>query len=135
MTNFTKISALVVGAALLTLGVYSAASPAKDHKPHMQSKHQMMDGEHKNMMQQMKNDHDMMSKMDTSKMDMSTLSSECQTMMTKAKMADTDKGGDAHSGQQGHETAQDHDAKKMQTMMAKHKKCMAEFKHAVPHTH
>jgi len=135
MTNFTKTSALIAGVSLLVLGIYSAASPAKDHKAHTAGKHQMMDGEHQNMMQQMKNDHDMMSKMDTSKMDMSTISSECQNMMTKAKTANTHKDGDAHSGQQDHGTAQDHDPEKMQAVMAKHKKCMAEVKHAVPHTH
>ncbi len=141
MTHLTKISALVAGAALLTLGAYSAASPAQNHKAHppkkhqMPKEHQMMNGEHENMMQQMKNDHDMMSKMDISKMDMSKLSSECQTMMSKAKMADAHKDGDGHSGQKGHEAAQGHDPETMQAKMTKHKKCMAEVKHAMPHTH
>jgi hypothetical protein len=82
-------------------------------------------------------------------MDMSKLSPECQTMMTKmkAKMAGKHKDGGMHdqhkSGMEGHDMSKmgdhdmmkDHDPEKMQTMMAKHKKCMAEMKEAMPHGH
>ena len=152
MTNFTKISALLAGAALLTLGACSTASSANDHKAKMQAKHQMMangdkNSEHKDMMQKMKMDHDMMAKMDMSKMDMSKISTECQTMMAKmkTKMAEKHKDGKMHSGMKDHDMSKmeghemsmmkDHDPEKMQTMMAKHKKCMAEMKEAMPHGH
>ena len=104
MTNFTGLSALIAGTALLTLAACSTATPAKDHKANMQQKHQMMakdhmNQEHTDMMGQMKMDHDMMSKMDMSKMDVSKLSAECQTMMTKmkTKMADKHKDGGMHA--------------------------------------
>jgi len=146
MTSFTKITTLIVGTTLLTLAACSTATPAKNHKANMQGKHQMMGdshmgGEHKDMMQQMKMDHDMMSKMDMSQMDMSKLSTECKTMMTKmkAKMADKHKDGgmkDHDMSKMGdHDMMQDHNPEKMQTMMAKHKKCMVEMKEAMPHSY
>jgi len=156
MTSFTKTAALVAGTALLTLAAFSTASaegPKHKHQASAQN-HQMMahnhkDGDHKGMMQQMKMDHDMMSKMDMSTMDVTKLSTECQTMMTKmkAKMADKHKDGGMHGqhkgGMEGHDMSKmgdhdmmkDHDPEKMQTMMAKHKKCMAEMKEAMPHSH
>jgi hypothetical protein len=149
MTSFTRLSAFIAGTTLLALAACSTATPAKDPKTNMQAKHQMMGGEHSDMMAQMKMDHAMMSKMDMSTMDMSKLSPECQTMMTKmkSKMAGKHKDGGMHaqhkSGMEGHDMSKmgdhdmmkDHDPEKMQTMMAKHKKCMAEMKEAMPHGH
>ncbi|PCI53069.1 MAG: hypothetical protein COB36_13280 [Alphaproteobacteria bacterium] len=161
MTNFTKLSALILGGSLLTLAACSTATPAQSAKgaePNMQAKHQMMNGEHRNMMQQMKMDHDMMSKMDMSKMDTSKLSAECQTMVSKmkTKMADKHKDGSMHSGMKDHDMSKmkdhdmskmknnkdhdmgmmnDHDSEKMKAKMATHKQCMAEMKEAMPHSH
>ena len=117
MTNFTKLSALLAGAALLALTACSTVSPENEHNAKMQAKHQMMandhtSAEHKSMMQKMKMDHDMMAKMDMSKIDMARLSPECQTMMKKGEMG----------------MMKDHNFEKMKAMMAKHKKCMAEMK-------
>jgi len=154
MTNFTKLSTLVFGTALLTLSACSTATssrPAKTQKSDMQAKHQMMDGEHKGMMAQMKMDHDMMMKMDMSKMDMSKLSDECKTMITKmkSKMVDKHKDGGMQpkmkSGMKDHDMSKmenhdmsmmkEHNPEKMQAMMTKHKKCMAEMKEAMPRDH
>ncbi len=150
MTTFIKIPTLVIGGALLTLTACSTAAasgPAKGEHGQKPHKHQMMDGEHMEMMQQMKSDHNMMSKMDMSKMDMSKLSSECQTMMSKmkTKMAEKHKNGSKHSDMKQHDMAQqgdhdmgmmkDHDSEKMKAKMAAHKKCMAEMKEAMPHQH
>ena len=147
MTTFTKFTVLLAGTALLALTACSTAATAhpKSHdKAQMSEKHQGMSHEkmgsgHDGMMQQMKMDHDKMSKMDMSKMDMSKLSTECQTMMTKmkAKMAEKHKDGGAHSGMKDHDMMKmdGHDSDKMKAKMAKHKKCMAEMKEAMPHSH
>jgi len=148
MTTFKKISTLVLGGTILTLAACSTATPAssaKQPKANMQSKQQMMDGEHKAMMQQMETDHEKMSKMDMSKMDMSKLSPECKAMKKKMKekMADKHKDGDMKSHMKDHDMSKmgehdmmkKHDAEKMKAKMATHKKCMAEMKEAMPHSH
>ncbi|MCF6220653.1 MAG: hypothetical protein L3J65_06035 [Robiginitomaculum sp.] len=123
MTTLTKLSAVFLGTAFLTLTAYSTPSAAHPQKDGMQQKHQMkandhMGQQHQDMMEQMKKDHDMVSKMDMSKMDMTKLSTECQTIMTKmqAKMADKHKDGGMHDkhkdGQKDH-AMKDHDMSKM----------------------
>lgn len=159
MTKFIKISALLAGAALLTLAACSTASQSQDKQAKMQANHQMMGAEHKAKMVQMKQEHQMMMKMDMSKMDMSKLSPECQAMMSKmkTKMAQKHKDGAMHKDMKDHDMSKmeghdmmkmgdggmmkdgnmmkNHDPEKMKTMMAKHKKCMAEMKEAMPHEH
>jgi len=154
MTNFTKLSAVVLGGTLLTLTAFSAVASAhpKGQDAEMPAKHRTMDGKHKDMMEQRKMDHDMMSKMDMSKMDMSKLSGECQTMMTKmkTKMAEKHADGEKHSEMKDHdmskkdhdmsktgdhEKMKDHSSEKMKAKMATHKTCMAEMKEAMPHEH
>ena len=145
MTKLTKLSTVLAGSALLILASCSTASPANNNQTSNQAKHQMMDGKHQAEMAQMKKDHQMMMKMDMSKMDMSKLSTECQTMMTKmkTKMADKHKDGAMQAGMKDHDMSKmkekgmmrDHDPEQMKTMMAKHKKCMAEMKEALPGKH
>lgn len=137
MTTLTKLSALVLGTTLLTLTAYStvaSAHPKEDHakKP---AKHQMMEGGHKDMK---KMEHDMMSKMDMSK-----LSAECQAMVTtmKTKMPEKHKGGDMKehdmSNKEGHNMnmMKDQGSDEMKAKMATHKKCMAEMEETTPHEH
>jgi len=137
MTNLTKVSALVLGAALLTLTACSSVASAhpKEQVADKPAKHQMMDGEHKDMK---KMEHDMMSKMDMSK-----LSPECKTMMTKMKTKMAEKHGDSDmkehdmSKKEGHDMSkmEDHGSDEMKAKMATHKKCMAEMEEATPHEH
>jgi len=74
--------------------------------------------DHTNM--KMKDEHK--PKMDMSKMDMSKISAECQTLLKT--MNDHDM-----------KNTEDHDIEKMKATKEKHEKCMAEMKETTAHEH